>query len=66
MVFGYYPEVVTSTGNEVEILQLLSDSYLFKDVLMLDNIQKPDALVRLLQALAYQIGNQVSYHELSQ
>ncbi len=66
LVFGYYPEVVTSTGNEVEILQLLSDSYLFKDVLMLDNIQKPDALVRLLQALAYQIGNQVSYHELSQ
>lgn len=66
LVFGYYPEVVTNTGSEVEILQLLSDSYLFKDVLMLDNIQKPDALVRLLQALAYQIGNQVSYNELSQ
>jgi predicted AAA+ superfamily ATPase len=66
LVFGYYPEVVTNTGSEVEILQLLSDSYLFKDVLMLDNIQKPDALVRLLQALAYQVGNQVSYNELSQ
>ncbi|MCH8547071.1 MAG: ATP-binding protein [Cryomorphaceae bacterium] len=66
LVFGYYPEVLTNMSNEVEILQLLSDSYLYKDVLMLDNIQKPEALVRLLQALAYQIGNQVSYHELSQ
>ena len=66
LVFGYYPEVLTNMSNEVETLQLLSDSYLYKDVLMLDNIQKPEALVRLLQALAYQIGNQVSYHELSQ
>lgn len=31
----------------------------------LSSIQKPDVLERLLQALAYQIGSEVSYTELS-
>jgi uncharacterized protein len=44
----------------------LSDSYLYKDLLMIDQIKKPSALVKLLQALALQIGSQVSYHELGQ
>ena len=64
LLYGYYPEVVTSPGREKELLQLLSDSYLYKDILQLDSIQKPSKLVKLLQALAYQIGSEVSYHEL--
>lgn len=66
MVYGYYPEVVTNPGNEKMILKSLSDSYLYKDVLALDYIKKSDKLMKLLQALAYQIGSQVSYNELSQ
>jgi predicted AAA+ superfamily ATPase len=31
---------------------------------MLEGIKKPEKLVKLLQALAYQIGNDVSYNEL--
>jgi predicted AAA+ superfamily ATPase len=65
LVFGYYPEVVAHPESETEILKQLSDSYLYKDLLMLDQIGKPEALVRLLQALAYQMGSQVSYSELS-
>ena len=65
MVFGYYPEVVTHPGSEQEILKQLSDSFLYKDILLLDQISKPDGLIKLLQALAYQIGSQVSYNELS-
>lgn len=42
------------------------DSFLYKDILMWQRIQKPEKLTRLLQALAYQMGNEVSYHELGQ
>jgi predicted AAA+ superfamily ATPase len=66
LVYGFYPDVVNHPGNEKEILKQLSDSYLYKDLLMMDQIKKPSALVKLLQALALQIGSQVSYHELAQ
>ena len=64
MVYGYYPEVVSNPGDERAILKELADSYLFKDILSLDSINKPDKLVRLLKALALQIGSQVSYREI--
>ncbi len=64
MVYGYYPEVVTSPGEEREVLRELSSSYLYKDILQLDGLSKPDRLVALLQALARQIGDQISYREI--
>lgn len=66
MVYGYYPEVVTSPGDEQTVLRELTNSYLYKDILTLDNISKPDKLSMLLQALARQIGEQVSYNEIGQ
>jgi predicted AAA+ superfamily ATPase len=65
LVYGYYPDVINNQGNEKETLKQLADSYLYKDVLMLEQIKKPDKLVKLLQALAYQVGSQVSFNELS-
>lgn len=65
MVYGYYPEVVSSPGDEQAILKELSGSYLYKDILSLDSISKPDKLVRLVKALALQIGSQVSYNEIA-
>lgn len=64
MVYGYYPEVVCNFGDEQTVLKELSESYLYKDILSLDSINKPDKLVRLLKALALQIGSQVSYNEI--
>lgn len=64
MVYGYYPEVVTSPGEEREELRELSSSYLYRDILQLDGLTKPDKLVGLLQALARQIGDQISYREI--
>lgn len=64
MVYGYYPEVVSNPGDERATLKELSDSYLYKDILSLDSINKPDMLVRLLKVLALQIGSQVSYNEV--
>ena len=66
MVFGSYPDVVTHQGNEVAILRELTQSYLYKDILEFDKIHKPDKLAKLLQALAYQVGSEVSFNELAQ
>lgn len=66
MIYGYYPEVVTQTADAKGILSQITNSYLYKDILMLENIHKPEKLERLVQALAFQIGHQVSYNELSQ
>jgi predicted AAA+ superfamily ATPase len=66
MIYGYYPQIVTSPGNEETLLQLLSDSYLYKDLFALEQVKKPMLLEKLLQALALQIGSEVNYHELSQ
>ena len=66
MVYGYYPEIVTNPGEEKELLKLLADSYLYKDLLLLEQIKKPVLLEKLLKALALQVGSEVSYHELAQ
>ncbi len=65
LVYGFYPEVINNFGNEREILKLLSDSYLYKDILLWQNIKKPEKLILLLQALAHQMGHQVSFNELA-
>lgn len=66
LIYGSYPEIVTNPGQEREILSSLSDSYLYKDLLAYEKIKKPELLVKLLQVLALQLGNEVSYNELGQ
>ena len=66
LVYGCYPEVVTHPEDAKELLKQLSDSYLYKDILMRERIQKPDHLLKLLQALAFQVGSEVSLQELTQ
>jgi hypothetical protein len=65
IVFGLYPDVLNNREEAVRVLKELTDSYLYKDVLMYGAIKKPGEIKNLLQALAYQIGNEVSYRELS-
>ena len=66
LVFGCYPEVVVSNGAERKVLGEISNSYLYKDILALDRIKKSDNMTKLLRALAFQIGSQVSYSEIGQ
>lgn len=66
LVFGSYPEVVTHPGEERELLSLLAESYLYKDIFSLGIAKKPAILERIVQALALQIGSEVSYQELGQ
>jgi len=66
LVTGMYPEVITNPENAKEILTNLAGSYLYKDILELGGVRRPDILLKLLQALAWQVGNEVSYNELAQ
>ncbi|MBQ1884004.1 MAG: ATP-binding protein [Bacteroidales bacterium] len=66
LVYGYYPEIVNSPGNERIALRELTDSYLYKDIFVYNGIHKSEKLVKLVKALAFQIGSQVSYNEIGQ
>lgn len=63
--YGYYPEIVTSQGNEERLLKFLSESYLYKDIFLFKGIKKPEKILELLKLLAWQIGSEVNYSELS-
>ncbi|MHB1389669.1 MAG: ATP-binding protein [Thermoleophilia bacterium] len=64
--YGLYPEVATSQETEaVRVINEIAQSYLYKDVLEYQTLKKPEVLEKLLQALALQVGNEVSYTELS-
>ena len=67
LIFGAYPEVrnLNSASDKMEYLLSIRDSYLFKDVLELENLRNPAKLTDLLKLLAFQIGNEVSLNELS-
>jgi len=65
IIFGMYPDVLNQRGQEREVLENLINSYLYKDILILSGIKKADVLQKLTQALALQIGSEVSYNELA-
>ena len=65
LIYGMYPDVINNRSEAGEILKQLSSSYLYKDVLSITGIKKPELLDKLLKALALQIGSEVSYNELA-
>ncbi|GGI27435.1 ATP-binding protein [Pedobacter mendelii] len=66
LIYGSYPDAINYPGEEKELLLNLTNSYLFKDILSLTSIRKPIQLEKLVQALALQMGHEVSYQELGQ
>ena len=66
LIYGSYPDILNHVNDARELLRMLADSYLYKDILTADNLRKPDVLDKLLRALAFQIGSEVSYNELAQ
>ena len=67
MVYGLYPEIVNcpQAVDKQRELKNIASSYLYKDVLAFERLKSPEVLDRLLRALAYQIGSEVSYNELA-
>ncbi len=66
LIFGMYPDVVKNPGNEDEILSNLSNSCLFKDIFNFQDLRRPELLEKILEALAHQIGSEVSFNKLAQ
>jgi len=66
LVFGFYPDVLMHEENPEQVLAELAESYLYKDILMYEGLKKPNAIKKLLQALAFQVGSEVSLQELGQ
>lgn len=66
LVYGFYPDVLVNPLDQEALLKELTESYLYKDILIFANIKKPESIQKLVQALAWQIGNEVVYSEVAQ
>ncbi|MGM0479816.1 MAG: ATP-binding protein [Bacteroidota bacterium] len=65
LVYGNYPDIFKHQNEAETLLKNLSNQYLYKDVLVWKDIRKPQLLDKLLKLLSYQVGSEVSIHELS-
>lgn len=66
LIFGNYPSVVLSPEAAQEILTHLLDTVLITDLGVTDRINKKQQLIRVLQTLAFLIGEPVSYNEVAE
>lgn len=68
LVYGSYPEVLTQTNrnDRFEVLREIGESYLMKDIIEIGQIRHIQKAYQLLKLLAFQVGSEVSIHELSQ
>lgn len=65
LVYGSYPEIVTTLDSVEKCLATLAESYLFRDILSSQSLRRPDLLENLLRALSFQCGSQVSNNEIA-
>lgn len=67
LVYWSYPNVLLEKNifHKQRNLEELSSAYLYKDLLLLENIKYPEKLLKLLKLLAFQIWQGVSINELS-
>jgi len=65
--FGAYPEVFhyAKVDEKAHYLQVLTDDYLYKDILDFERVKQSKKLRDLLVALSLQVGSEVSYFELA-
>lgn len=67
LVYGLYPQVFSenNTDEKRHVLENIRNGYLLKDILQLDNLKDSIFVMNLLRYLAFQIGNDISYNEIS-
>ncbi|MBM3404286.1 MAG: ATP-binding protein [Bacteroidetes bacterium] len=66
IAYGCYPGIIDLPVEKKKIkLEEMVGDYLFKDILIHEGIKQSGLLFKLLQLIAYQIGNLTSAHELS-
>jgi len=67
LIYGSYPGIWNLKSNEEKSIKIkqLTSSYLYKDILKFNEIKNSEIILKLLQALALQIGSEVSFNELA-
>lgn len=66
LIYGSYPDIINHTDEAKELLMNIANSYLYKDLLALNEIRRPALLEKLLIALSLQVGSEISYNEIAQ
>lgn len=66
LLYGSYPEVVLldTYQKKENYLREIVNSYLLKDILQYEGIRNSDKILKILQLIALQIGQTVSYTEI--
>lgn len=67
LIYGSYPQVVVAVNDpqRKDVLESIKNGFLLKDIMALDNLKDSLFIMNLLRLIAFQIGNDVSHHELS-
>lgn len=66
LVYGMYPELIhiSEFDKKRQYLLEIVNSYLLKDILMIDGVKNSSKMRDLLRLVAFQMGSEVSYDEL--
>lgn len=66
LIFGSYPGLWDISQEQAkERLRLLATNYIYRDAFALKTVFDDTVMFNLLQLLAFQLGNEVSYNELA-
>ena len=66
LIYGSYPEVINHPEEAENVVLDLINSYLYKDLLALDGMRHPTLINKIVKALAFQVGSEISFNELAQ
>lgn len=66
LIYGTYPEleIITDLNEKAVYLNEIVNSYLLKDVLAYEGIQRREKIVSLLRIIAYRVGSEVSIESI--
>jgi predicted AAA+ superfamily ATPase len=66
LIYGLYPEVTEDQANAEDRLKELVSEAVFTQLGVTDRINKGDKLTKMLQVVAFNIGEPVSYNEIAE
>jgi len=68
LIFWSYPEIILSKTRKEKQRKIkeITESYLFKDILILEKIRNSWVLLNLLKLISFQLWQEVSLHEIAQ
>ncbi|MDR1818406.1 MAG: ATP-binding protein [Puniceicoccales bacterium] len=64
LLYGWYPDIIANIADARARLVGLAGDNLYKDIFRLEQIRKPAQFEKLVKALAWRVGSQVSLTEL--